>query len=468
MKPTNQELNSYLQEFLQEDYAKFLSMQAEPTAIRLNTLIANADTLTKNLTRWQVPFSPHPLNPTGYIIENDHLPLSHSLPFFLGEFFYQGIASQLPALVLDPQPGETILDLAASPGSKSTQIAALMKNQGRLFLNEVSLRRHQALVTNTLRSGIINDVVIRMAGQRAGTLLPAYFDRVLVDAPCSALGTMAKNSHQINNWWNLKVLKRLANLQHQLLVSAVKAVKVNGIIVYSTCSIAPEENEKNVTKLVKKYPLEIEDIYFSSHQLFQPGITSYRDQWFHPDITKTVRTHHHQNVIEGFFIARLKKTDSIKNKYAGVPLNFQPTLQSDHPKVAWILEHLSQRWGIDIEYLSRFRYGVGKNRLWLLNNEWDEIPGEFLTKAGLMAAEKRQHEWKLTNASVQFFEEKITHSILELEKDQIKKLFKTGKLAHSFPTGYYIIKFDNRLIGSGSLFNGILKIKLPHFFELVV
>ncbi|MCI0496551.1 RsmB/NOP family class I SAM-dependent RNA methyltransferase, partial [candidate division KSB1 bacterium] len=193
----NSELENYLRQLLTSDYPGFINANPEPLAIRVNTLKTTVPAFEEKLLQWQVDYQPHPLNPTGFILQEDKLPLSHTLAFFLGEFFYQGIASQLPVLALDPQPGETILDMSAAPGSKATQIAALMNNSGQLVLNDPSPGRNTILTRHAHRAGIQHDVVLRAPGQQIGQLFPEFFDRVLVDAPCSGLGTFAAKPGEI-------------------------------------------------------------------------------------------------------------------------------------------------------------------------------------------------------------------------------------------------------------------------------
>lgn len=466
---SNKILAEYLQHLLGKQYKPFLNAKPEPAAIRANGLKSNIELIKNKLENWGVSFTPHFANPDGLVIENDFHPLSHSLAFFRGEFNYQSISSQLPVLVLDPQPGETILDMAASPGSKSTQIAALMKNQGRLILNEVSGRRLRALIANTHRAGLVNDVVLQIPGQRTGTMFPEFFDRVMVDAPCSALGTLPAHFDEINNWWSKSTLTRLANLQFQLLVSAIKAVKVNGVIVYSTCSIAPEENELLIDKILKEYPVEIESVPLFAGDRFKPALNKYQDKELNTELKKAARTYPHLHSMEGFFIVRLKKTDHIsinKNKEA---VRFIHLYKMSDPDVFPILEHLSFRWGIDLNFFDNFRFYLTKKRIYLINEQWDKIPEQGFIKAGIVLAEKKFQEWKLTNSSVQLLGERIKKSLLELTNSEIKQLFKTGNIElRNLTEGYYIITHLGNFIGCASNFNGKLKMHLPYFFNLLI
>ena len=159
----------------------------------------------------------------------------------------------LPALVLDPQPEETILDLCAAPGSKTSQIAALMKNTGRLVACEIDEVRFQKL-EHTLALQSASAETIRVDATLLHTSHPEQFDRVLADVPCSAEGRMNLNDRRSFSFWSQKNITEHAKLQRRLLRSAVACLKPGGTLVYSTCTLAPEENEDMIAWLVLEFP----------------------------------------------------------------------------------------------------------------------------------------------------------------------------------------------------------------------
>src|SRR3989338_1223045 len=157
----------------------------------------------------------------------------------------------IPPVILDPQPSETILDMAAAPGSKTTQIAQYMKNEGLLIANDYTADRMKPLSINLQRCGVSNTVVTKMHGQsfkRAGI----SFDRILVDAPCSGTGTIRKSLKTLLIW-NPAMITRLSMTQKQLIDAAFQVLKVGGTMVYSTCSLEPEEDEEVVDFLLQKH-----------------------------------------------------------------------------------------------------------------------------------------------------------------------------------------------------------------------
>ncbi len=462
------ELENYLSDFFKGDVQAFYDSSLEATAVRVNTLKISKPDFIKKLEGWNTLFYSHPFNPTGLILDDEPVPLSHTLSFFTGEFTYQGISSQLPVLALDPQPGETVLDLAASPGSKSTQIAAHMQNKGRLVLVDPSLKRQQSLLANLARMGTLNDIVLKMPGQQIGRRYFEFFDRALVDAPCSALSKLPGQMDR-GKKWSFNNVKKLINIQYPLLVSAIKAVKPGGTLVYSTCTLTVEENEQLVDYVLKKYPVEVVDIQKWDHPNISDGFVQYYTKNFDPSLAKAKRILPGKYPMDAFFIVKLRKTDSIPApKYPPV-VNKIPLKRYDDPEIRPVLQYICDRWGIDLSVLKPYHYNLTQKKLWLVQNSWESIPMDDLVKAGLNLAYKRGISWKLSNSSVQFLKNSITKNIISLDDKQMTELFFAGKIKYQVPNeGYYVLNYDNENIASISVVNGILKTDRPHVFKLTL
>ena len=463
----NIELNTYLIHFFGDEVECFFSADPENRAIRINSLKTNINEMMERLNQLKVDFTNLSFNPLGFILHHDHIPLSHTLEFFQGYFQYQGISSQIPALVLNPQPGERVLDIAAAPGSKSTQIAALMRNQGQLYLNDISKNRLQSLNVNVQRAGISNEIILNMAGERFGKLFPESFDKILVDAPCTALGTLA-SSPEVAEWWTYEKLKKLAISQKQLLVSAFKALKQGGELVYSTCSIAPEENEVIVQHLMENYPIKVEEIPLKKLISCNDGLINYDGQNFDKNLSKAIRIFPHKHKMEGFFVIKLKKLNS-REKNNPVSVNWIPTLTHSDPLIKNELISLSQLWGIKKKYWNNYRYIVTKSRIWMLCGKIRQIPLERIHNAGLLLSEKRITGWKLTNQSVQFLGEEVRLRRISLRDEQLQKLFSCGCLPIlGLEYGYYILERESKAIASVYCEKNNLQIRLPHAFRLAL
>lgn len=225
-----------------------------------------------------------------------------------GAYYIQEPSAMAVAEVLAPQPGERILDLCAAPGGKTTQIAGRMQGEGLLVANEISGERAKILSQNVERMGIANCVVCSEKPERLAMLFPAFFDRVLVDAPCSGEGMFRKEEAARGEWSEAAVLL-CAERQAAILREAAKMVKPGGVLVYSTCTFSPEENEGTISAFLREHDAySIEDIPCGN--LFAPG----RPDWLEEkvqEIERSVRLWPHLLPGEGHFVARLRKQKAV-------------------------------------------------------------------------------------------------------------------------------------------------------------
>ena len=467
MTRTLDELVDYLQQLLGVEYAAFAAAPLEPPGIRLNPLKRDPELFRARLREWQIDARPHPVNPDGLILEQDELPLSHTLHYFTGDFIYQGLSSQLPALALDPQPGESVLDLCAAPGSKSTQIAALMQNRGRLLLNDSSNGRLQPLMSNLFAAGVLNAALINLPGQLLGRLMPEQFDRVLVDAPCSALGNMPARAGL--SAWSRAWLNKISTIQEQLLISAIKAAKVGGVIVYSTCSICPEEDEMVLEHILERYPVELEKIPFAGAPCCRPPLSSYQGHTFAAGLKHAVRIHPWPLPFEGFFVARLRKTGPLPIRPVNQAMTFAATLPGTSPEIRPVLEHLEEEWGIPVARLADCRFIKTLHRLWAVAPEWEQVPLRTFMMAGLPLAIQKTRFWRLTNASVQWLADDIHYREIDFSPDQVSALFGQGQIpAPPGPLRYHILRLAGRPVACIAQADGCYRIQLPHHFQLIL
>ena len=189
--------------------------------------------------------------------QGDTIALGKDLLHQLGHTYIQEAASMLPVELLDPQPGEAVLDMAAAPGSKTTQIAAKLQGKGVIVANDIQEKRLWTLKQALNRCGVTNTIVTKKKGEWFGKQMTERFDRVLCDSPCSAQGVLRKDPKALN-YGSDKRIQKLAKNQINLLESAVHAAKVGGRIVYSTCTLTPEENEEVILKILEKFEGKVE------------------------------------------------------------------------------------------------------------------------------------------------------------------------------------------------------------------
>ncbi|MBT4824293.1 RsmB/NOP family class I SAM-dependent RNA methyltransferase [Candidatus Woesearchaeota archaeon] len=224
----------------------------------------------------------------------------------LGYFYIQEAASMIPPLVLDPKPGEMVLDLCASPGSKTTQIGMYMKNKGILVANDYKYDRIKSLGLNVQRCGLSNCVITLMMGHLLKKMGEEIFDKILVDAPCSGTGTIRK-SFKTLRIWNPNIVKRISGQQKQLIETGFKLLKKGGTMVYSTCTLEPEEDEGIISWLLEKYDnAKVEKIELKGLKRSEP-VMEFDGVKYNSQVKDCLRIWPQDNDTEGFFVSKIRK-----------------------------------------------------------------------------------------------------------------------------------------------------------------
>jgi NOL1/NOP2/sun family putative RNA methylase len=288
-----------------DDFAAFEAAceRPLPVTVRVNTIKTDVETVETAFEAAGV--DTEPVGWTDRVLRVETESPGATWPSFHGFTHTQEEVSALPAVVLDPQPGEVVWDACAAPGSKTTQLAALMDDRGRVIANDTNLGRLSALRFNAERLGVTN-VAVTNRDARNYSLEPFafdQFDRVLVDAPCSCEGTIRKNPDTVDEW-SLGHIESVAGVQKGVLRRAVQATRPGGTVVYSTCTFAPEENEA-----VLEHVLDREDCRLVEQDVpldHDPGITEWNGHRFDAAVDRAARIYPHQNDTGGFFVATLE------------------------------------------------------------------------------------------------------------------------------------------------------------------
>jgi len=299
---------------LGKDFKEYEEILKKPPvrSIRVNTLKISPEKLKKRLEKkgWKIK-QPWEDYPEVMILESNLLPgeLGRALEHLLGYYYVQELASMLPIIALKPKPDETILDLCAAPGSKTTQIAAEMKNIGLIIANEIHLGRIKILASNLERCGVTNTIITRKEGRVLCSKLKQKdfkFDKILLDTPCSGEGTL-RSTPATYLMWNPKTIKRLSRLQKQLFEAAFEILKVGGEIIYSTCTHAPEENEEVIDYVLERFKNQINIEQIKLPIKCRSGISKWQDKEYNKKVKQACRIYPQDNNTEGFFITKLKK-----------------------------------------------------------------------------------------------------------------------------------------------------------------
>ncbi len=296
-------------ELLGDDYRDFLkySLSFINKSIRVNTLKAEVNDVKNRLEEaWKLKTIPW--CEEGFWIEDkeeERYDIGNIPEHQMGYFYIQEASSMLPPIALAPQSGDKVLDMCAAPGSKTTQIADLMDNEGILVANDPNHNRLKALGINTRKCGVANAVITQMKGHHFKHLDTRY-DKVLVDAPCSGTGTI-RTSLKTLNMWNPDLIKKMQGIQKQLIDSGFGCLEEGGTLVYSTCSLEPQEDEEVVTYLLDKYEsAELNSIDMEVER--SEPVKEFEGEEYHEDIGKCLRIWPQDNNTEGFFVAKIKKT----------------------------------------------------------------------------------------------------------------------------------------------------------------
>ena len=299
----------FLRLFSPQEAIEFFEANEKPRPIivRTNTLKTRRRDLAQALINRGVQLDPlAEWTKVGLKIYNSNVPIGATPEYMAGHYILQAASSFMPCMALSPKPGERVLDMCAAPGGKTTYLAQMMRNQGLVVANDFKIKRTASLIANIQRLGVNIGIVCNYDG-RAFPRVMGGFDRVLLDAPCSGLGVISHDA-SIKSQRTLKDIERTTHLQKELLLAAIDSVdagsKTGGFVVYSTCSVAVEENECVVDYALKKRCVKLVETGLT---FGKPGMTKYHRHRFNPNVAKTRRFFPHVHNMDGFYVAKFKK-----------------------------------------------------------------------------------------------------------------------------------------------------------------
>ena len=285
--------------------------QPSATAFRVNLLKADTPSLVEELRTAGFTLTSVPWKADAFTVpRGQRRSLTESAACRQGRLYIQNPSSMIPPLLLDPQPDEWILDLTAAPGSKTLQLAAMMGNQGKISAVESVRSRFFRLKDNLALHGAANVRTYLKDGTGVWKSCPEQFDRVLLDAPCSSEGRFNSTDPKSYAYWSEKKITQMSRKQNRLLFSAIQSLKPGGILVYSTCAFAPEENELIVHRALERFPdaLHVKAVELPFDNV-QEGLVEWRGKALHPELRNAVRILP-DGAMEGFFVCKLEKLGS--------------------------------------------------------------------------------------------------------------------------------------------------------------
>lgn len=356
-------------------------------AVRVNTLKRTVASFRERAQEKEWKLESVPWCGEGFFIERDDrsTALGRDPLQLFGHFYIQEAASMLPPALLQARPGEHVLDMSAAPGSKTTQLAAAMGNRGVIVANDVQEKRLWTLKNALHRLGATNVIVTKKVGQWFARHMTERFDRVLCDAPCTGQGTVRKDPDALQ-YCSLDSIRKMHRLQTSLLDAAVHAAKVGGRIVYSTCTLTPEENEQVVLEILARYEGKIEVIdpltlNIAPDGFWQPAIEdSHRVQQFIARNAKRearsfpfLRLWPHTYDTEGFFCAVLQKTAATRSVDPMERMEFQER-PMPRSRVKEVMRALEERYGTSFLNEEDMLFERGTDAVVLAAREVQDFP----------------------------------------------------------------------------------------------
>ncbi len=442
-----------MQAMLKEEYGSFLKSydEKEVRSLRVNTLKGGADRFLET-----APFRLEPVlwEKNGFYYREEDRPGKHPL-HEAGAYYIQEASAMIPALYLEAAPGERVLDLCAAPGGKSTQIGAAMKGEGLLVCNEPHPERARVLSENMERMGIRNAVVTNETPQNLTAVFWEYFDKILVDAPCSGEGMFRKNGEACVQWSEENV-KLCADRQDEILNCAAKMLRPGGRLVYSTCTFAPEENEGSVSRFLKRNPM----FHTVSVPMYE-GMEGGRGEWIEDPaegIGKTIRIFPHKMKGEGHFAAVLEKDGECQERFRGACKNGvqRGLLPKDYQEFTCFAEQNLK--GVPEGIYLRFG-----EQLYLAPVGTPSLAGLKVLRPGLHLGAAKKNRFEPAHALALAFDAAHTKNSFALSsKEKEAARFIEGQtFAAEGEKGWYLITVDGYSLGWGKLAGGIMKNHYP-------
>jgi NOL1/NOP2/sun family putative RNA methylase len=385
-----------------------------------------------------------------------------SIDHVSGLVYSQEPSAQLVGELLAPQPGETVLDLAAAPGGKTTHLASFMQQTGLLWANEIFLNRAKILSENVERMGVQNAVVTSHAPAELSAQLPGFFDKILLDAPCSGEGMFRKDPDAMQ-YWHTHYPEENAQRQREILNEALKMLKPGGQIVYSTCTFSPEEDEKIIAWLLGEYP-ELEVVAVDKPAEWQ--VSDGRPEWsdapadIAQEMTKTIRLWPHQLRGEGHFVAKLtKKSATLADEGTIKPLAATRLSKEQLTLVTDFVQATTPELSLDTQRLVLFG-----DRLYLAPVGTPDISRFKVVRLGLELGTFKKKRFEPAHALAMALQPKDCHQSYVLANDDEWATFMHGDVLRpdvQLEKGWVLMTANGNGVGWAKYVDGQLKNFLP-------
>lgn len=479
-----------MQDMLKEEYPAFIKSYENEKyqALRINPLKTDADRFLET-----VPFTLTPVlwEKNGFYYETEDKPGKH--PWHeAGVYYIQEPSAMAPAAYMGVKPGERILDLCAAPGGKSTQLASYLNGEGLLVCNEIHPARAKILSENIERMGIRNALVTNETPQKLASHFVEYFDRILVDAPCSGEGMFRKNEAACGEW-SLENVELCAQRQDEILDLAAKMLRLGGRLVYSTCTFAPAENEGSISRFLERNP-EFHILEVPKYEGMQAGNSDWVQEGFSGDgIENTIRLWPQHLKGEGHYLAVLQKgsPDIEADWHSGICIYGEQTglfsQSSVKEKNVKNKNHKKGQSGVDLKDFYEFcretlfiknlakesdlqiddsRLLLFGEQLYLMPSHMPSINGLKVLRPGLHLGTLKKNRFEPAHALALTLSAKDVQHVMNLTGDDSRTMaFINGQTliceADNMQKGWYLITVDGYSLGWGKLTGTVMKNHYP-------
>lgn len=442
------EFQKRMKNLLGQEYEAFEACYEKPgfRAVRVNPLKCSADLLRERL---EFPLTPAPFSTDSYYIPEQTDGLGRHPFHHAGAFYVQEPSAASAVTVLAPAPGDRVLDLCAAPGGKSTQIAGALQGKGLLWSNEIVRNRAQVLLSNMERMGVRNAVVSSCRPDLLCGRLAGYFDKVLVDAPCSGEGMFRREPQAVAEW-SLAHTEACAERQLAILNSAAQAVREGGVLVYSTCTFAPVENEGVVSAFLREHPgFVLEETGLSGGR---EGLPSCGDG--SPSLLKTRRIYPMDGG-EGHFVAKMRCLQ--ENPCAPATCDFAAQKKPEHRMAEELYEELfvATPYGSIVQVEDKFL---------LLPHELPELSGLGVLRAGVLLGQKKKNRLEPEHALFMAAKPQECRQKVELYLEDTRLYAYLHGEEIEVPEeirGFAAVMVEGMTVGFGKASGGVLKNRYP-------
>lgn len=441
-----------MKNILGEEYEDFLKgyERTRHYGLRVNRTKLSADQFAK-MSMYDL--TPVPWIDNAFEYEDHVSPAKHPY-YFAGMYYLQEPSAMTPANLLPIEPGERVLDLCAAPGGKATELGAKLNHQGLLVANDISNSRAKALLKNIELFGIPNVLVTSEPPEKLAEKFPAFFDKILIDAPCSGEGMFRKNPGMMKDWETYGP-KHYSELQRSIVPHALRMLKPGGMLLYSTCTFSPEENEGSVKYMMELDPdLEIVEIP-NRYEGFAPGRPELIEDGT-KDLKKCVRIWPHKMNGEGHFIALLRKKS-----------NGEVPEKKVKPKKEKALPALLEEFMKDCDYpINGNDIEIQEDRVYVMPEGIKGMKGLRFLRSGLLLGTLTKDRFEPSQAFAMVLKKEQYRAVIDLpslDHRVIRYLkgetIEVDDLPLKRQKGWQLVCVDGFPLGWGKLVNGSLRNK---------